>query len=212
MFSNMEKMKEQMYQDMYKSGYINRYCFEFDFLPNVLPPLYQKDEINDYIMTHPSEWKKILLKKGVCSDFGIDKIMVEKTEKADGEIKFIFTFPEPKVSPECFFAMLIFDENKNWHYFTLELDFGSSSIFKDGGGIICGQHGLRHLNYSRRCKNDLDEFQKMVEEIRNGKPNDPKDMFKDFNFDEAAKLGINEDFFKKMGVTSEQMKEQCIII
>jgi hypothetical protein len=206
-----DQMKERMFNDIYKSGHINRYCFEFDFLPNVLPSLYQKDEIDDYIMTHPSEWKKILVKKGVRSDWGFDKIKVEKFELDKDRIKFIFTFPEPKVSPECFFAMLIFDEDKNSNYFTLELDFGSSSIFKEGGGIVCGQKGMKHLNYSRRCRNDLNEFEKTVQDIINGKPNDPRDMFKNFDFEEAAKIGIDDEFFKKMGVTSEQMKEACTI-
>lgn len=211
MFGNMNLLKEKMFSDIYKSGNINRYCFEFDFLPNVLPPLYQKNEIDDYVMTHPSEWKKILLKKGVRSDFGIDKISVSKNELDDGNIKFIFTFPTPKVSPECFFAMLLFDKNKNWNYFTLELDFGSSTIFKEGGGIVCGQKGVNHLNYSRRCRNDLGEFEKNVQEILIGKPYDPRDTFKNFDFDEAAKIGINEEFFNKMGLTSEQAKEACII-
>ena len=60
-----DQLKEKMFADIYKSGYIDRYCFEFDFLPNVLSSLYQKEEIDDYSMIHPSEWKKILLKKGV---------------------------------------------------------------------------------------------------------------------------------------------------
>ncbi len=206
-----DELKERMFADIYKSGQLNRYCFEFDFLPNVLPPLYKNGEIDDYVMTHPSEWKKILIKKGVRSDFGIDKLSVEKVELPDKQIKFIFTFPKPKVSPECFYALLLFDKEKNWNYYTLELDFGSSSIFRDGGGIICGQRGPRHLNYSKRCRNNLDEFQKGVQDIIDGKPNDPRDMFKDFDFNEAAKLGINEEFFNKMGVTSEQMKQACII-
>ena len=71
-------------------------------------------------MTHPSEQKKILIKKAVRSDFGIDKISVEKYELLEGKAKFIFIFPTPKVSPECFFAMLIFDRNKDSNYYTLE--------------------------------------------------------------------------------------------
>ena len=111
-------------------------------------------------MTHPSEWKKILLKKGVRSDWGIDKITVEKLELSDKKTKFIFTFPKPQVSPECFYALLLFDSDLNSTYYTLELDFGSSTIFKEGGGIVCGQKGPKHLNYGRRCKYDLDEFLK----------------------------------------------------
>ena len=40
------------------NSYMNRYDFEFDFLPNTLPTLYRKDQIDDYVMTHPYEWKK----------------------------------------------------------------------------------------------------------------------------------------------------------
>ena len=207
----LDHMKEKMFSDIYKSGHINRYCFEFDFLPNVLPSLYQKGEIDDYIMTHPSEWKKILIKKGVRSDFGIDKILVDKTELSDNDIRFVFTFPKPKVSPECFYAILIFDKNKNSKYYTLELDFGSSSIFKDGGGIICGQSGPRHLNYGRRCRNDLDEFKKCIQDLIDGKAHDFRESFKDIDFNEIAKLGFDEEFYKKFGLSSEQVKEQCII-
>ena len=134
-----------MFADIYKSGYIDRYCFEFDFLPNVLSSLYQKEEIDDYSMTHPSEWKKILLKKGVHSDFGINKISAEKYELNDGKIKFIFTLPKPTVSPECFYALLLFDKNRNYKYFTLELDYTSKLMFNNGGGIVCGQKGQKSL-------------------------------------------------------------------
>ena len=82
----MNKEKEKMYKgykDTYCSGYLNRYTFEFDFLPNVLPPLYKNGNIDDYVMTHPSEWKKILLKKGVRSDFGIDKLSVDVVYEDD---------------------------------------------------------------------------------------------------------------------------------
>ena len=208
---DIDSMKEKMFSDIYKSGYINRYCFEFDFLPNVLSSHYQKGEIDDYVMTHPSEWKKILIKKGVRSDFGIDKMSVDKKELSDNDIGFIFTFPKPKVSPECFYAILIFDKNRTYKYFTLELDFGSSSIFKDGGGIICGQSGLKHLNYGRRCKNDLDEFMNSVQEIIEGKPYDIRNDFKNIDFNEAAKLGFGEEYFKLFGLSSEQVKKQCII-
>ena len=78
---------------------------------------------------------------------------------------FIYTFPRPKETPHCFYALLIFDKNKKWKYYTLELDYGSSTIFKEGGGLICGQKGFDHLNYGRRCREDLDEFRKMVKEI-----------------------------------------------
>ena len=44
--------KEKMFQDTYKSGFLYRYTCEFDFIPNILPDLYVKGEIDDYIMMH----------------------------------------------------------------------------------------------------------------------------------------------------------------
>ena len=67
------------------------------------------------------------------------------------------------------------------------------------------------MNYNKRCKADINEFKRDVQDIIDRKLFDPRDTFKDFDFDEAAKLGINEEFFNKMGVTSEQMKKACII-
>ena len=193
---------DQQFEDIYRSRHIDRYTFEFNFLPTVLPNLYKEGKIDDYVMTHPSEWKKILIKKGVRSDFGIDKVSVEKLELDDGRIKFIFTLPKPKETPDCFFTMIVFEKDKNWKYYTLELDYGSSTVFKDGGGIVCGQEGGYHLNYGRRCKNDLDEFHKNVQEIIDGKP-----LINDgFNNIDV------EEFKKRFGVTPDQMKEQCIII
>ena len=169
----MNKEKEKMfkdYKDTYSSGYINRYTFEFDFLPNVLPPLYKNGKIDDYVMTHPSEWKKILLKKGVRSDFGIDKLKVEKEELKDDCKQFIYTFPKPEDTPECYYAITLFDKNKDWKYYTLELDYATKLIFKDiGGGIVCGQKGEIHLNYGSWCKDNLEEFKKAVQDIINGK-------------------------------------------
>ena len=161
--------KEQYFKDVYNSGFLNRYTCEFDFIPNILPDSYVKGEIDDYIMTHPIEWKILLLKKGVNRDFGMDEISIEKEEKND-EIIFIYTFPQPKETPDCFYALLIFDKDKKWKYFTLELDYASSTFFKDGGGIICGQKGFDHLNYGQWCKSDLNEFQKRVKGIREDDP------------------------------------------
>ena len=164
-----DPMKEKFFKSAYQSGHLDRYTCEFDFIPNILPDCYVKGEIDDYIMTHPIEWKVILLKKGVNSDFGMDEITVEKMEQ-NGEITFIYIFPRPTETPNCFYALLIFDKEKQWKYFTLELDYGSSTIFKEGGGIICGQKGFDHINYSKRCREDLTEFQKLVKEIREKKP------------------------------------------
>ena len=152
-----------------RGKYLDRYSCEFDFIPNVLSSLYLKGKIDDNVMTNPIEWKKILLKSGYRYDFGIKNISVEKIETDSKKAKFVITFPKPKVIPECFYAILFFCDN-GYKYYTLELDLGSSTIFKDGGGIICGQSGSLHLNYGRRCKDDLNEFQKKVQEIIDGKP------------------------------------------
>ena len=101
-----DPLRAKMFEDTYKSGHLTRYVCEFDFIPNILPDLYTKGEIDDYIMTHPIEWKVVLLKKGVNSDFGMDDISVEKVEKKDEE-NFIYIFPKPKETPNCFYAILI---------------------------------------------------------------------------------------------------------
>ena len=195
---------------MYNEGYLNRYNCEFDFIPNVLTSQYIKGEIDDYVMTHPIEWRKILNKKGIKSDFGIDEIYIEKEGTDPDKAKFVFTFPKPKVTPECFYAIL-FIEDEDYKYFTLELDFGSLTIFKDGGGMVCGQKGHAHLNYGRRCKEDLEAFKNLVNDIIQNKPYSPKDMFNNFNLEEMAKLGINDEFFSKSGIDPKIAKEKCNI-
>ena len=54
----------------------------------------------------------MLLKKGVSSDFRIDKLSVEKEELIDGNIQFIYTFPKPEVTPECYYSITFFDKKK----------------------------------------------------------------------------------------------------
>ena len=202
----MNKEKEKMfkgYKDTYSSGYINRYTFEFDFLPNVLPPLYKNGNIDDYVMTHPFEWKKILLKKGVSSDFGIDKLSVEKEELKDGTLKFIYTFPKPEETPECFYAITFFDKKKDWNYYTLELDYASKLIFKDGGGIICGQKDEMHLNYGRWCKDNLDDFKEAVDDILIGKSQGPGLLLGSFDGKNNRRQIV--------GLNPENINGECII-
>ena len=186
---------------MSRGKYLDRYSCEFDFIPNVLASLYMKGKIDDYVMTHPMEWKKILGKYGFRYDFGIKNISVEKSEEPSNKTKFFITFPTPKVIPECFYAILYIGKN-GYRYFTLELDFGSSTIFKDGGGVICGQSGSMHLNYGRRCKQDVEEFQKRVQDIIDGKSYDEFEEFKNMDYKVAAQL---------VGKTEEEFKEKCII-
>ena len=183
-----DTFREKMFKDVYKSGHLDRYTCEFDFIPNILPDFYVKGEIDDYIMTHPIEWKMILLKKGVNSDWGMDEISVERVDQNDETI-FIYIFPRPTETPHCFYALLIFDKDKKWNYYTLELDFGSSTIFKEGGGTICGQKGFDHINYTRRCKEDLDEFIKKVKEIRQNKPVNIAESFGNVDLKKMEEMG-----------------------
>ena len=196
---------------MEKRGFLDRYTCEFDFIPNVLTSLWKNGDIDSYIMANPIEWKKILLKHGIKSDFGIEKIKVIEEEINENKRKFIFIFPEPNITPECFYALLFIDNEGNSNYYTLELDFGSKTLFKDGGGIICGQNGRSHLNYGRRCKNNLDDFQKSVQDIIDGKSYDINDMYKNIDLNELSKLGLNPELFKKFGGNNENLGKECSI-
>ena len=75
---------------MNRGKFLNRYSCEFDFIPNVLTSLYMKGKIDEYIMTHPMEWKKILHKSGFRYDFGIKNIKVEKRETNSKKDKYDF--------------------------------------------------------------------------------------------------------------------------
>ena len=178
-------------------NYLYRYNCEFDFIPNKLDSLYIKGKIDDYIITHPIEWKKLLPKFGFGYDFGIRNISVEEREEKSKDKKFIITFPKPKTVPNCFYAILYLGKG-GYSYYTLELDIGSSVFFKNGGGVICGQSGSAHLNYGRRCRDNVDEFVQAVQDIIDGKPYDDREMFKDADYKAAAKeFGMNEDEFKE---------------
>ena len=184
---------------MEKRGFLDRYTCEFDFIPNVLTSLWKNGDIDSYIMTNPIEWKKILLKHGIKSDFGIEKIKVIEEEINENKRKFIFIFPEPKVTPECFFALLFIDNEGNSNYFTLELDM-SSTLLNIGGGMICGQRRTNHLNYGRRCKSNLDDFQKSVQDIIEGKE-DKNQM--ELNIDNFHKIFFSEESLKHTGTDPE---------
>ena len=181
--------------------YLDRYTCEFDFIPNVLTSLYMEGKIDDYIMTHPIEWETLLPKFGYAQDWGIRDIVVEKSEKETKRSKFLITFPKPKVTPHCFYAILYIGKG-GYKYYTLELDFGSSFIFKDGGGIICGQSGSCHLNYGRRCKEDLAAFEQAVQDMIDGKPYDDKELYKNIGYKAAS---------KEFGMEEEEFKQKCNI-
>ena len=42
-------------------------------------------------------------------------------------------------------------------------------MFKNGGGLVCGQKGEMHLNYGRWCQDNLDKFKEAVQDILDGK-------------------------------------------
>ena len=188
-----------MIHEMYKNKNLDRYACEFDFIPNILTSLWKNGDIDSYIMTNPIEWKKILFKKGIISDFGIEKIKVIEEEINENKRKFIFIFPEPKVTPECFFALLFIDNEGNSNYYTLELDM-SSTLLNIGGGMICGEKGETHLNYGRRCKSNLDDFQKSVQDIIEGKE-DKNQM--ELNIDNFHKIFFSEESLKHTGTDPE---------
>ena len=148
-------------------------------------------------MKSKKKMKKILLIQNIKN---IIKIIINLNLILKKE-KFIITFPKPRITPECFYAILYLSSN-GYKYYTLELDIGSSIIFKDGGGIICGQSGSSHLNYGRRCKDDKKEFEKAVQDIIDGKPFDIFQDYKNIDYKEAS---------KQFGMTEEEFKEKCTI-
>ena len=159
-----------------------------------------KSLYNSLAIGNPIEWKKILPKYGFGYDFGLRNMKVEKSELSK-KAKFLITFPKPKVPPECFYAILYIDKGE-YNYYTLELDLGSPKIFETGGGIICGQKGSQHINYGRRCIEDLDEFDKKVQDIIDGKKYNCNEMMQNIDFNAAS---------EELGMTEDELKEKCII-
>ncbi len=88
---------------------------------------------------------------------------------------------------DCFFDILIID-HKGCKYYTLELDFGRSTIYKDGVWIIWGQSGSSNINYGRKCKDDLEEFEKCIQDMIDEKPYDESKELKNVDFEEASKF------------------------
>ena len=211
----MSKAQKKRFDNSYKSGFLDRYTCEFDVIPNILPSLYVKGEIDDIAMTHPTEWRNILVKKGITSDFGIDEILVEKEAK-NGEIRFVFLFPEPKIAPNCYYSILVIDKNKEWRYFTLEKDkilFPCTDILIDSLALVCGQKGYNHLYYSRWCnKDDLVDFKRHVQEILDNKPyNRYEEGVKFFDKDKIAKMQAEIKLCELFCLEDEYYKENCFI-
>ena len=150
---------------MFSPDHISRHELEFQFIPNQLPVLYTKGMINDNVMTNPSSWKNIFQMSGLLDPTYLDQITVQKIEMNNGIKKFFLTFPEPKIGTECFYAILFFDENKNWNYFTLEKEFGNDFGTTKGSGLICGQVGRQHLNFNKICRVDTQEFEVVVQQL-----------------------------------------------
>ena len=211
MTSEAQKKK---FENCYKSGHLNRYTCEFDVLPNILPELYAKGVIDNYEMTHPSEWRNILKEKGIKSDFGIDEITVEEEVK-DGETRFIYTFPEPLVAPNCYFSILVFDKNKDWRYFTLEKDnkfYPCPDVLIDNLALVCGQKGYEHEHYSRWCTLELDDFKRHVQEIIDNKPyNKCEEGIKFFDPNKLVEFKIKMEVYEALGLEDEFKKDNCSI-
>ena len=206
--------QKKKFDECYKSGHLNRYTWEFDVLPNILPELYAKGVIDNYEMTHPSEWRNILKEKGIKSDFGIDEITVEEEVK-DGETRFIYTFPEPLVAPNCYFSILVFDKNKEWRYFTLEKDtkiFPCPDVLTDNLALVCGQNGYEHVNYSRWSNLELDDFKRNVQEIIDNKPyNRYEEGIKFLDPYKILEFKIKMEVYEALGLEDEFKKDNCSI-
>jgi hypothetical protein len=153
----------------FTADHIRRHTCEFDFMPNVLPLLYSEGIIDDDIMTNPPSWIDYLVGMSKLTDPNfLYQISVQKKELKNGMKKFLFTFPEPKVGTECYYAILYFDQNLKWNYFTLELELGHDFGSPEGSGLVCGQEERRHLNFNRICKADMKEFEECVDELYYG--------------------------------------------
>ena len=210
----MSEGQKQRFQKSYISGHLDRYTCEFDFIPNILCQLYIKGEIDLYIMTHPIEWRLVLLKKGVKSDFGKNNILITQEEK-DDETRFIYTFPEPKKAPDCYYAILIIDKNKKWRYFTLEKDskiFPLPDILIDSLCLVCEQKSNEHVCHSRWCKNELDEFKRHVQELLDNKPYDKyTEGIKFLDANKIAKMQLEMKICELIGLEDEFFEEKCSI-
>ena len=102
---------------------------------------------------------------GLLSPTYLSQISVQKVEMNNGVQKFLITFPEPKIGTECYFAILYFDENNKWYYYTLEKEFGNDFGSKEGSGLVCGQVGTQHLNYQMVCDADMKKFELLTHEL-----------------------------------------------
>ena len=147
---------------LFNQEHCGRHYLEFTFIPNILADLYSRSIIGDKIIMNPILWKKECRK---ISPIFLQKISVQKKVLKGGSTKFIITFPPPKCGCECFFAILYFDVYKNSHYFTLEKEFGNDFGNTEGSGLICGQKGLRHLNFFTVCRANLDNFESFVRKL-----------------------------------------------
>ena len=166
--SSLEQLKKNpLYAPLLSQEHLQRNECEFKFIPNLLPVLYSGGIVTDEIMINPSSWRIFLNPMTHIDPLFFDELSVEKKELENGIIKFIITFPKPKVGTECFFAILYFDEEKRSNYFTLELELGNDFGSTEGSGLICGQDGSKHLNFNRVCKANKEDFENAVKEIYN---------------------------------------------
>ncbi len=162
-----ELRNNPLFAPLFSKEHLQRHQFEFQFLPNLIPVLYSSGIINDDTMVNPLSWKNYSGPNVQIDPKFLEQISVVKKELNNGINKFLITFPQPKVGTECFFAILYFDEQKKSNYFTLELELGKDFGSTEGSGLICGQEGSKHLNFSRVCKANLDEFEKCVQQLYN---------------------------------------------
>jgi len=152
-------------QQMNDPEHIQRYHLEFNFIPNIISELYSKGEINDNIIMNPPSWINYEIEPGKMNPRFLEKIAIQKKKLKNGKTKFIIIFPPPIYGLECFFAILYFDKYRNSSYYTLELEFGNDMGSPKNTGLVCGQKGLKHLNYATICKANLEDFENVVSKL-----------------------------------------------
>lgn len=141
------------------------YEFEFKFLPTLFDA-YEKQK-----RQHPDQEvdeDKLLINieniknhvKFQCIDW--NKFKFEKKILPNNAKEFIYDFGEPKTHPLCRFAIFYVDHlNGIFEYITLE----KAIDFKYYPYYVCGQKGPQHKNYGLECSGDLENFEKLVQEI-----------------------------------------------
>ena len=181
----------------------SRYYLEYTFLPNYFDSL----NGNANILTDTEKWHKLHKKKTKkeIKNFDWNKIMVHIVNEKCGDICYLYTFPEPKEIPNCFFICYYIEKNaKRGKYFTLEKSY---EILGQKTPIICGVDRYNHQNYGVTVKPDRDIFYKAVRKLAKGKsPEIPNNGFilNDEMINGVLKLMEKENFIRNDDKNEEE--------